>query len=74
MTTRQKTVFECLKAAHARDFLLAILIDGLGQHMSTVEYHTILKYRLMIPIFPKDEDCPVCRKACLDTFREHAVH
>ncbi|KAK2443432.1 hypothetical protein QL285_014539 [Trifolium repens] len=28
----------------------------------------------MIPLFPKDEVCPVCRKACLDTFGEHAVH
>jgi hypothetical protein len=36
MTTRQKAVFGCLKAAHAQDFLLAIPIDGLGQHMSPV--------------------------------------
>jgi hypothetical protein len=34
MTTRQKTVFGCLQAAHAQNFLLAIQIDGLGQHMS----------------------------------------
>ncbi|KAL5709901.1 hypothetical protein ACHQM5_020530 [Ranunculus cassubicifolius] len=42
--------------------------------MSAVEYRTILRYRLMIPLFPMDEPCPVCRKACLDTFGEHAVH
>ncbi len=42
--------------------------------MSPVEYRTILRYRLMIPLFPVDEVCPVCRKACLDTFGEHAVH
>ncbi|GJT79303.1 hypothetical protein Tco_1053645 [Tanacetum coccineum] len=29
MTMRQKAVFECLRAAHAQDFLLAISIDGL---------------------------------------------
>nr|GEV74873.1 putative reverse transcriptase domain-containing protein [Tanacetum cinerariifolium] len=52
MTMRQKAVFECLRAPHAQDFLLAIPIDGLGQYMSPVEYHTILKYRLMIPLFP----------------------
>ncbi|GKB26590.1 hypothetical protein Tco_0865991 [Tanacetum coccineum] len=74
MTVRQKAVFECLRAPHAQDFLLAIPIDGLGQHMSPVEYRTILKYRLMIPLFPVDEICPVCRKACLDSFGEHAVH
>ncbi|GJT27036.1 hypothetical protein Tco_0907311 [Tanacetum coccineum] len=74
MTVRQKVIFECLRATHAQDFLLAISIDGLGQQMSPVEYRIILKYRLMIPLFPVDEICPVCRKACLDSFREHAVH
>ncbi|GKE60124.1 hypothetical protein Tco_1510491, partial [Tanacetum coccineum] len=43
MTVRQKAVIECLRAPHAQDFLLAIFIDGLGQHMSPVEYNTILK-------------------------------
>ncbi|GJS27562.1 putative reverse transcriptase domain-containing protein [Tanacetum coccineum] len=49
-------------------------LSGLGQHMSALEYRTILKYRLMIPLFPVDEPCPVCRKVCLDSFGEHAVH
>ncbi|GJR68193.1 hypothetical protein Tco_0014258 [Tanacetum coccineum] len=45
-----KAVFECLRTPHAQDFLLAIPIDRLGQHMSPVEYRTILnslgfKYR-----------------------------
>ncbi|GJU97540.1 hypothetical protein Tco_1326811 [Tanacetum coccineum] len=76
MTMRQKAVFECLRTPHAQDFLLAIPIDGLGQHMSPplVEYRTILKYRLMIPLFQDDAICPVCRKTCLDSFGEHAVH
>ncbi|GJY85591.1 hypothetical protein Tco_0855163 [Tanacetum coccineum] len=34
--------------------------------MLLVEYHAILKYRLMISLFPVDAICPVCRKACLD--------
>ncbi|MCI52655.1 hypothetical protein A2U01_0073901, partial [Trifolium medium] len=71
---RQKAVFGCLKAAHAQNFLLAISIDGLGQHMSPIEYRNILRYRLMIPLFPIDEVCPVYRKECLDTFGEHAAH
>ncbi len=74
MTQRQKAVFKCLQAPHAQDFLLAMPIDGLGQHMSPVEYRSILKYRLLIPLFPSDEVCPVCRKACLDSFGEHALH
>ncbi|KAK2456598.1 hypothetical protein QL285_003948 [Trifolium repens] len=28
----------------------------------------------MIPLFHIDEVCPVCRKKCLDSFGEHAVH
>jgi len=42
MNTKQKAVFRCLQAAHAQDFLLAIPIDGLGQHMSPIEYCTII--------------------------------
>jgi len=42
--------------------------------MSPMEYRIILRYRLMIPLFYIDEVCPICRKACLDTFGEHVVH
>nr|GEZ51745.1 reverse transcriptase domain-containing protein [Tanacetum cinerariifolium] len=48
--------------------------DDFGQHMSPVEYRTIPKYRLMIPLFLVDAICPACRKACLDSFEEHVVH
>ncbi|XP_076889164.1 uncharacterized protein LOC143539850 [Bidens hawaiensis] len=74
MTNRQKVIFRCLRAPHAKDFLLAIPIDGLRQHMSPVEYRTILKYYLMIPLFPVDEIYHVCYKACLDSYGKHAVH
>ncbi|KAL4573077.1 hypothetical protein LXL04_019870 [Taraxacum kok-saghyz] len=66
-------IFGVSSSPHAQDFLLAIPIDGLGQHMSPVEYRTIIKYRLLIPLFPVDELCPICRKACLNYFGEHAV-
>nr|GEX09864.1 auxilin-like protein [Tanacetum cinerariifolium] len=73
MTMRQKAVLSVC-APHARDFLLAILIDGLGQHMSPLKYRTILKYRLMIILSLVYAICHVCRKACFDSFGEHAVH
>ncbi|GJV30569.1 putative reverse transcriptase domain-containing protein [Tanacetum coccineum] len=57
-----------------KNFLTVIPIEGLGQHMSALKYRTILNYRLMIPLFLVDEPCPVCRKVCLDSFGEHAVH
>ncbi|XP_076956600.1 uncharacterized protein LOC143631862 [Bidens hawaiensis] len=74
LSPRQRAVFECLRAPHAQDFLSVVTIEGLGQCMSPVEYRAILKYRLMVPLFPVDDPCPVCRKACLDSFEEHAVH
>jgi hypothetical protein len=42
--------------------------------MSSVRYHTILKYRLIVSLFSVDEVCFVCRKACLYNFGEYAVH
>jgi len=33
MTTRHKANLGCLQATHAQNFLLPILIDGLGQHV-----------------------------------------
>ncbi|KAL8257952.1 hypothetical protein R6Q59_029993 [Mikania micrantha] len=74
LSPRQKAVFECLKGPHAQEFLTVIPIEGLGQCMSAVEYRSILKYRLMIPMYPEDETCPICRKACMDKYGEHAVH
>ncbi|GJY70855.1 putative reverse transcriptase domain-containing protein [Tanacetum coccineum] len=68
LSPRQKAVVECLRAPRAQNFLTVIPIEGLGQHMSALEYRTILKYRLMIPLFLVDEPCPVCRKVCLDSF------
>ncbi|KAL8252388.1 hypothetical protein R6Q59_036081 [Mikania micrantha] len=74
LSPRQKAVFECLKGPHAQEFLTVIPIEGLGQCISAVEYRSILKYQLMIPMYPEDETCPICRKACMDKYGEHAVH
>src|ERR1044071_6453957 len=42
--------------------------------MSTVEYRVVLKYWLMVPMYPEDKVCPICRKSWLDEYGEHAVH
>ncbi|MFS7972921.1 putative exostosin [Helianthus anomalus] len=42
--------------------------------MSAIEYRAILKYRLMIPMYLEDETCPICCKACMDKYGEHAVY
>jgi len=71
---RQKANLGCLQAAYAHDYLLAISINELGQHISIMEYRTILRCRLITPQFHIDAVCLVCHKACLNTFGEHAVH
>src|SRR4051812_12391243 len=42
--------------------------------MSQVEYRTIFRHRLTIPLFYFDEGCLVCRNMCLDTFGTHTIH
>lgn len=42
--------------------------------MPTVQYNPILKYLLMIPLFPIDGAYSLCRKACLDIFEEYEIH
>lgn len=74
MTTSWKAVFGCLQETHAQYFLLDIPIDGIGQHISLVEFYTILRYRLMIPLFIIDKVFLVFCKACMDTFGEHVIH
>ncbi|GJX90977.1 hypothetical protein Tco_0344303 [Tanacetum coccineum] len=58
------------------DFLLAIPIDGLGQHMSPVEYHAILKYHLLIPLFPVDADVlfDICKRVGISDKKEAPVN
>lgn len=71
-TTRHKSNFSRLQATHVQDFLLAIPIDGLGQHMSHINYCTILKYHLMIFLFLVVSH--VYSKVYLDILGEHVIH
>ncbi|GJU77605.1 putative reverse transcriptase domain-containing protein [Tanacetum coccineum] len=61
MTVRQKAVFECLRAQHAQDLLLAIRIDELGQHMSPLQYRTILSWKehAVSGSVPQEEHSPL---------------
>lgn len=74
MTTRQKTIFGYLQAAHAQDFLLVIPIDELGQHMLPIEQHIIFKYHLMILLFYVDNVCHVVVRNTWIHLGTHIVH
>lgn len=39
---RQLAIFQCLGVTHTHDFLFATPTLGLGQHMTSMEYHMIL--------------------------------
>ncbi|GKC42268.1 putative reverse transcriptase domain-containing protein, partial [Tanacetum coccineum] len=61
-----KISFECLRAPHAQDFLLAIPIDGLGQQYSSRRIsHLSLVSFYSIPLFPLIAICPVVCHACV---------
>ncbi|KAL8257703.1 hypothetical protein R6Q59_029744 [Mikania micrantha] len=47
----QKIVLACFRAPHAQHFMQVVPTNGLGQHMSTLEYRVILKCWLMILFF-----------------------
>ncbi|GJR80634.1 hypothetical protein Tco_0151419 [Tanacetum coccineum] len=40
----------------------------------TLKYLKLMKDPVKFLLFPVDAICPVCRKACLDSFGKHAVH
>jgi len=73
-TTKQKTVFVCLQADMLMIFFLAISIDELGQNMPQVQYHIILRYCLVVPLFLIDEVCHVFSKVCLYIIGEHTIY
>ncbi|GJV51016.1 putative reverse transcriptase domain-containing protein [Tanacetum coccineum] len=75
-----KAVFECLRAPHSQDFLLAIPIDGLGQHM-----HVLIPLGNMLLGFDNqltnyhyeyaaDMDIVWCRRAGISANKEGPVN
>ncbi|GJY53240.1 hypothetical protein Tco_0444904 [Tanacetum coccineum] len=71
---------ECLRAPtpppRAQNFLTVIPIEGLGQHMSALEYRTILKYRLMIPLHDLVRDVlyDILKRAGISSKKEAPVN
>nr|GFB46026.1 hypothetical protein [Tanacetum cinerariifolium] len=78
------SVFECLRTPHAQDFLLAIPIDGIGLHMSPVEYRTILREHAVhckeLPGFKYRHDMvrdvlfDICRRVGISAKKEAPVN
>nr|GEV49537.1 putative reverse transcriptase domain-containing protein [Tanacetum cinerariifolium] len=64
LSPRQKAMVECLRAPYAQNFLTVVPIEGLGQHMSALEYRTILK----------DVLCDVLKRAEISSKKEAPVN
>ncbi|GJV93107.1 hypothetical protein Tco_1540920 [Tanacetum coccineum] len=83
MTVRQKVVFECLRAPYAQDFLLAIPIDGLGQHMSPACLDSFGEHAVHCKELPgfkyrhdmvRDVLFDICRRAGISVKKEAPVN
>nr|GEY08214.1 putative reverse transcriptase domain-containing protein [Tanacetum cinerariifolium] len=68
-----RSFFECLRVPHAQDFLLAIPIDGLGQHMSPLEYHKLPRFKYRHDMV-KDFLFDICRRAGISAKKEASVN
>nr|GEW46762.1 hypothetical protein [Tanacetum cinerariifolium] len=68
----QQTLADVFFSEMVKD--MEVHFDITMRQKAVLKYRTILKYRLMISLFSVDAICPVCRKTCLDSFGEHAVH
>lgn len=54
--------------------ILGVLVDRLDKHIPPIEYRTISRYSLMVPLSSINDVFLVYHKAFMDTFGEHAIH
>ena len=71
---RNKARLNCLAREGAGDWLTAIPSKALGLHLRRIEFITAVKYRLGLPIFLQEGECPVPRcRSRNDIFGDHAI-
>ncbi|GJX08356.1 hypothetical protein Tco_0196288 [Tanacetum coccineum] len=73
LSPRHVSILSCIRAPHAQDFLFTIPIDGLGQRMNHRQFHSVLCYRLSVPMFFEGSLCPSCNAHRMDQWGAHAV-
>ena len=69
---RFKALANSTALQHAGDWLNVIPSSSLGLHFLDREYRVCLRYWLGLPLFPKDEKCPICSSPA-DPFGDHHV-
>jgi hypothetical protein len=63
---RDEARLRALAQPHAGDWLNVLPNSNLGLHMPSIEFRTMMKYRLGIKVFRKNTDCPIGsrRRSC----------
>nr|GEZ43906.1 putative reverse transcriptase domain-containing protein [Tanacetum cinerariifolium] len=74
LSPRHVAILSCIRVLHAQDFLFTIAIDGLGQKINHRQFHSVLCYRLAIPMFSESSLYPSCNVDQMDQWGDHTVH
>ena len=67
-STRDKARLGCLSLSRAGDWLNALPSFAFNLHIPGPEFRVAVRYRLGIPVYHEDGQCPAC-----DTFGDHAI-
>ena len=72
--TRDKARLNCVSRAGAGDWLSALPSKALGLHLRRVEFILALRYRLGLPVFLQEGECPMPRcRGFGDKHGDHAI-
>nr|GEY16436.1 beta-myrcene synthase [Tanacetum cinerariifolium] len=74
LSPRHVSILNCICASHAQDFIFTIPNDGLGQRTNHRQFHYVLCYRLVVPMFSEDSLCSSCKTHQMDQWGDDAVH
>ena len=72
LTSRDKARLACVSLDHSGDWLNALPSFVFNLHMPGPEFRVAIRYRLGVPVFPEDGDCPACGSPS-DAFGDHAI-
>ena len=71
---REQARLKCLAREGAGDWLTAFPSKSLGLHLRRMEFVTAARYRLGLPVFQVEAECPMPRCVRLsDTMGDHAI-
>nr|GFA42283.1 ABC transporter A family member 9-like [Tanacetum cinerariifolium] len=74
LSPRQMALWKSQREDHTSDWLCVVSISGLGQTMNGKTYHSVLCYRLGVPLFTASNPCSACSRVFAgDIYGDHVV-